>query len=209
MTMDGILREVLSDKPFYKHSGGGVTLSGGDPLLYPEFVIEIAQHLRAENVHIAIQTSCFPKQWRTIEPLVDYIDLFIVDLKSLDTKRHSDVIKWPLDVILRNLHNLFERNAPVRIHIPVIPGFNDSPADFQAYAEFLGSNAEKVTGVDILNFHSYGEGKYEALGRKDTYHFAGVQENQAEAVIPLVLALKERGVPGITVGGLMGLGHPR
>ncbi|WP_096700837.1 [benzylsuccinate synthase]-activating enzyme [Magnetospirillum sp. 15-1] len=205
MTVDEILREALSDKPFYKNSGGGVTLSGGDPLMYPEFVLELARRLHDEGVHLAMETSCFPKHWETMEPLVEHTDLFIVDLKCLNAKRHEEVVGWPLQPILRNLNNLFERNATVRIHIPVIPGFNDSEEDFRDYAEFLGAYADRLNGVDILNYHSYGEGKYAALGRMETYKFAGVAENPAEVVLPLVKALKDKGIPGITVGGLVGI----
>jgi pyruvate formate lyase activating enzyme len=206
LSIDEILREVLSDKLFYKNSGGGVTLSGGDPLMYPDFVAEMSRRLRQEEVHLAVETSCFPKQWETVEPLVDCIDLFLVDLKCLDPVRHEDVVKWPLDVILRNLQNLFARDAAIRIRIPVIPGFNDAPEDFRAYVDFLAAHADKIRGVDVLNYHSYGESKYKALGRMDTYQFAGVQEAPADHVIPFVRALKERGIPAITIGGLLGCG---
>jgi len=204
MSMDDILREALSDKPFYKNSGGGVTLSGGDPLMYPEFVLEMARRLHAEGVHLAMETSCFPKQWETIAPLVEHVDLFIIDIKSLDAAKHEETVKWPLEPILMNIGRLFEAGATIRIHIPVIPGFNDTPRDFDAYAEFLGSYADRLNGVDILNYHAYGEGKYASLGRSETYTFAGIEENAAEIIIPLVEALKKKGVPGITVGGLVG-----
>lgn len=205
MSIEEILCEALSDKPFYMNSGGGVTLSGGDPLMYPEFSLELARRLHAEGVHVAIETSCFPLQWKTMEPLLEHIDLFIVDIKSLDPKKHQDTVQWPLEPILRNIENLFEAGAAVRIHIPVIPGFNDSMHDFESYAEFLGKHADRLNGVDILNYHAYGEGKYASLGRGESYAFAGVEENPPEVVLPLVEALKRKGVPGITVGGLVGI----
>lgn len=205
MSIDEILREAVSDKPFYKNSGGGVTLSGGDPLLYPEFSLELARRLRAEGIHVAMETSCFPMQWKTMEPLVEHIDLFIVDIKSLDKVKHHKVVQWPLEPILINIGKLFEAGAAVRIHIPVIPGFNDSALDFESYADFLGKYADRLDGVDILNYHVYGEGKYASLGRGESYAYAGVEENPPEAVIPLVQALKEKGIPGITVGGLVGI----
>jgi len=204
--MEEILREALSDKLFYKNSGGGVTISGGDPLMYPDFVAAMAERLHQEGVHLAVETSCFPKRWETVEPLVDCVDLFLIDLKCLDPVRHEEVVKWPLDAILRNLQALFARNAAVRIRIPLIPGFNDTSNDFRAYAEYLGAHADNINGVDILNYHSYAENKYKSLGRMDTYQFAGIQEAPSDLVIPLVKALKEQGISALTVGGLLGCG---
>ena len=203
MSVEEILREVLSDKLFYDNSGGGVTLSGGDPLMYPEFSLELAKHLHAEGVHVAMETSCFPMQWKTIEPLVGEIDLFIVDIKSLSPSKHQEFTEWPLEPVLRNIKNLFERNANVRIHIPLIPHFNDTKEDFAKYADFLGTYADHIVGVDILPYHGYGEGKYDSLGR--IYKFKGVEESPAENIVPLVAILKSRGVENITVGGLVGI----
>ena len=206
MTMDEILREALSDKPFYKNSGGGVTISGGDPLTYPSFVLDLAGRLKAEGVHVAIETSCFPKRWEVVEPLLGVIDLFIVDLKSLDPEKHEKVIGWPLEPILRNVENLLNGSANVRIHIPVVPGFNDSANDFERYIEFLGKYADRLNGVDILNYHSYGQCKYDALGRGENYTYRDVEENPPEAVVPLAKGLHKLGIRSVTVGGLVGIG---
>jgi len=205
LSMEAILREALADKLFFANSGGGVTLSGGDPLMYPEFVVELSRRLRAEGVHVAVETSCFPKQWTTVVPLLEHIGLFIVDLKSLDPGKHAEFTGWPLQPILTNLNHLFESDVAIRIHLPIVPGFNDSPEDFAAYADFLARHADRLDGVDILAFHAYGEGKYNALGRKDTYKFKGVEENPPEHVVPLARALKDRGVRNITVGGMVGV----
>lgn len=205
MSLEEILREALSDQLFYKNSGGGVTISGGDPLTFPAFVLELAQRLKAADVHVAIETSCFPKRWEVIEPLLDCVDLFIVDLKCLDPAKHESVIGWPLQPILDNVRRLFEGGANVRIHIPIIPGFNDSEEDFASYVEFLGQYADKLNGVDILNFHSYGAGKYEALGRSENYSYKDVEENPPEVVMPLAKALRNLGIRSVTVGGLVGI----
>jgi pyruvate formate lyase activating enzyme len=209
MTMDEILREALSDKLFYRNSGGGVTVSGGDPLLYPAFLGELARRLKAEGVHVAIETSCFPKRWSDIEPLLSCIDLFIVDLKSLNPDKHLKVIGWPLDIIMGNIDRLIKSKARVRIHLPIIPGFNDSADDFEKYAQFLGQYAESLDGVDILNYHCYGEGKYGALGRGETYAYKGVNENAPELLLPLAAGLKAAGITNVTIGGLVGIGGRR
>lgn len=204
MSVEDILREALSDSAFYRNSGGGVTISGGEPLYFPEFTRQLAGELHAAGVHVAIETSCFPKNSETVESVLDVVDLFIVDLKSLDPRKHLEVIGWPLAPILANLETLFAAGANVRIHIPLIPGFNDSPADFDAYVDYLGSRAESITGVDLLNFHSYGEGKYAFLGRSDSYQYSGVEEPPAEKTVPLARALKTKGL-AVTVGGIVGI----
>ena len=206
MSIEEILREALSDKLFFKNSGGGVTISGGDPLLYPEFTHELARRLKAEDVHVAIETSCFPKQWITVEPLLEVVDLFIVDLKSLDRKKHQEVIGWSLEPILTNLELLFKSKANVRIHIPVVPDFNDSERDFEDYIGYLRNHADHLDGVDILNYHVYGEGKYTLLGRGESYLYEGVEENPPEKILPLVKGLKQAGIRSVTVGGLVGIG---
>lgn len=204
MSVEEILREALSDSAFYRNSGGGVTISGGEPLYFPEFTRQLASGLHARGVHVAIETSCFPKHRKVVESLIGSVDLFIVDLKSLDADKHLEVVGWPLAPILENLEILFSAGAKVRIHIPVIPGFNDSSADFDAYVDYLGRRASAISGVDLLNFHSYGEGKYTFLGRAESYQYSGVEENPAEKVMPLAQALKNEGL-AVTIGGIVGI----
>lgn len=204
LSMEDILREALADELFFRNSGGGVTISGGDPLLYPEFTLQLAQSLRASGINVAIETSCFPKQRKVVESLIGSIDLFIVDLKSLNPQKHVEVIGWPLEPILANLETLFAARAQVRIHIPVIPGFNDTEDDFRTYVEYLSRHIDGISGVDILNYHCSGEGKYTFLGRDGSYQYKGVEENPAEKVLPLAKALKQAGL-SVTVGGIVGI----
>ncbi len=202
LDMDSIVREAVSDKLFYKHSGGGVTLSGGDPLFFPEFTLELARVLKTEeNVHVAIETSCFPK-WDKIEPLLEFVDLFIVDIKSMDPEKYKYVIGGSLTEILSNIERLINSKAAVRIHLPIIPGFNDSATDIQSYVDYLGQFADKLSGVDILPFHSYAAGKYVQLNRE--YRYKGINDLPGQQVMPLVNALKEKGLRQVTVGGITG-----
>jgi pyruvate formate lyase activating enzyme len=204
MELEAILQEVLSDKPFYKNSGGGVTISGGEPLMFPDFTLELAKRLKQAGIHVAIETSCFPK-WRVIEPLLEYIDLFIVDLKSLDAAKHEAVVGWPLEPIIANITKLLESEATVRIHLSIIPGFNDTEEDSGRFIDFLGGYADRLAGVDVLNYHCYGEGKYVFLGRGDTYEYKGVAENPPEAVLPLARGLKQAKIASVTIGGMVGI----
>jgi len=199
--IDSLVREAVSDKLFYA-GGGGVTISGGDPLLFPEFTLELARLLKnKENVHVAIETSCFAK-WNKIEPLLEFVDLFMVDIKSMDPKKYKDVVGCSLHEVLSNVEILMHSNANVRIRLPIIPGFNDSASDVKAYVDYLGQFAGKLSGVDILPFHSYAAGKYSNLGRE--YQYDRINDLASDQVMPLVNALQQGGLQ-VTVGGVVSM----
>jgi pyruvate formate lyase activating enzyme len=199
------MKEAVADRPFFKNSGGGVTISGGDPLLFPKFTLELAKKLKNENIHVGIETSCFPK-WENLQPLLNHVDLFLVDIKSLDPEKHKAVIGWPLEPVLENINHLVESKANLRIHLPIIPGFNDSMDDFKAYENFLSPIADRLMGVDILPYHVYGEGKYNFLGIHDTYKYKNVKQLPSERIVPLAQALGRLNIKELTVGGLVGMG---
>lgn len=205
LTLGEMMQEAMADMPFFKNSGGGVTISGGDPLLFPEFTHALAIKLKENGIHVGLETSCF-QRWDKILPLLDYIDLFLVDIKTLIPEKHKDVIGWPLDPILENIHRLVESGADLRIHLPIIPDFNDSKEDFSAYQAFLSRIADKLVGVDILPFHVYGAGKYGFLGRHDTYTYKNTKQLPAKRVAPLANALKQARIKEISVGGMVGMG---
>lgn len=201
MDIDSIVQEAVADKMFYEHSGGGVTISGGEPLLYPEFTLELARRLKnEENVNVTIETCCYAK-WNNIEPLIEYVDLFIIDIKTMDPDKHRDTIGGSLHDILSNVEKILDSKSNVRIHLPIIPGFNDSDTDFTRYVEYLGQFADKISGVDILPYHSYATKKYSYLGRK--YQYEGVDDLAHKHVVPLVDALRQRRLQ-VTIGGIVG-----
>lgn len=205
LTIDEIVKEAVSDRLFFKNSGGGVTISGGEPLAFPEFTLELAKRLKDEQVDVAMETSCFQK-WEKIQPLLEFIDLFLVDIKSLDPDRHKETIGCPLEPILANIKRLIESDAYVRIHLPIIPGFNDSDDDFDAYINFLSQFADRLAGVDILPYHVYGEGKYDFLGRGESYEYKDTKEISSKRIVPLAKGLKKVHIKSVTVGGLVGMG---
>lgn len=202
LDIDSIVREAVADKMFYKHSGGGVTISGGEPLLFPDFTLELARILKSkEQVHVTIETSCFAN-WNKIEPLLEFVDLFIVDIKSMDPEKYKYVIGTSLQGVLSNIERLISSKAAVRIHLPIIPGFNDSASDTKSYVDYLCQFADKLSGVDILPFHSYATGKYAQLNRE--YRYKGINDLSGQQVMPLVNALNQGGVRQVTVGGVTG-----
>lgn len=207
-SMEEIVREAVADLPFFERSGGGVTLSGGDPLLFPEFSLRLASRLKREGIHVGMETSCFAP-WKVIQPLLNSIDLFLVDIKSMDPEKHRSVVGFPLEPILENIRALIMAEANVRIHLPIIPGFNDSSENFRACVEFLRSFADRLTGVDILPYHVYGEKKYEFLGREETYRYKGIKEISPRELVPFAKALAESGIIQVSIGGMVGMGTER
>jgi len=206
ITMDEIVKEALADRLFFMNSGGGVTISGGDPLLFPQFTLELAKRFKKEMVHLAIETAAFCR-WTDLEQLVEHVDLFLIDLKTMDAVKYKKHIHGDLNVILKNLENLLESKASVRVRLPIIPGFNDSFEDYEAMVNYLDQIRDKIESADILTFHSYGEKKYQLLGRDD-YEYRNVHSMTFKPIKPLVDMLTEVGfIPGVslTVGGLIGV----
>jgi pyruvate formate lyase activating enzyme len=203
LSIDAIVKEVLSDRLFYGNSGGGVTVSGGEPLFFPEFTLALVKELKRQSLQVAIETSCF-QRWVKIEPLLKFIDLFIVDIKSFDHEKHRTVVGWPLSPILFNIMRLLTSGARVRIHLPIIPDFNDNEAHFQNCVEFLSKLPGKLDGVDILPFHVYGERKYDFLGRGDSYQYRNAGLCKPSALVSFGRELKRFNIKNITFDGLIG-----
>jgi pyruvate formate lyase activating enzyme len=205
--MEEIIKEAVADRLFFENSGGGVTISGGDPIYFPEFTLKLAKKLHQENIHVAIETAAFGK-WNHFQKLMPYVSLFLIDIKTMDSAKYKQVIRGDLDVVLTNLEKLVEAGAKARVRLPIIPGFNNNQNDYQAYASYLGNLIDKIQAVDILPFHSYGEKKYELLGKTENYHYRDFNSSEGKEMKPLIDMLAKVGfIPGtgITVGGLIGI----
>jgi pyruvate formate lyase activating enzyme len=200
-SMDEIVHELTADQLFFESSGGGVTISGGDPLMFPEFCLHLSRLLKAKGIHVAMETSGF-SGWKAIEPFLNWIDLFIVDLKTLDPRKHLQTIGCPLANVQEVIDGLIVGHANLRLHVPVIPGFNNTEHDFQLFADYIQRFAARLDGVDILPYHCYGTAKYKHLGINGTYMYKGVEDLPESRVKPLALALQKIGVPEVTIGGL-------
>jgi len=207
LTLDEIVKEAVADRLFFLKSGGGVTISGGEPLYFPEFTIELAKKLKQEFVRVAVETSAFG-QWRYLDELREYVDLFLVDIKTMDPEKYKEVIKANSDVIFANIDKLVESGAAVRIRLPIIPGFNNTAEEYEAYVKYLGPLCDKIA-VDILPFHSYGENKYKLLGVFDDYKYRDVNTMANKNVMELAKMLMSAGFKSgfnITIGGIIGVG---
>ncbi|HHX65938.1 MAG TPA: glycyl-radical enzyme activating protein [Chloroflexi bacterium] len=162
-TVEQVVEEVLRDKPFYDTSGGGVTLSGGEPLLQFEFSYAILERCRQEGLHTAIETAAnFP--WERIEAILPVTDLVMMDVKLLDSERHREYTGVPNERILANARRLGEQDKPLIVRTPVVPGVNDAPDEIAAIARFA-AELPALLCYELLPFHPMATSKYVGLGR--------------------------------------------
>ncbi len=162
MTVEEVLTEVLKDRPFYEHSGGGMTISGGEPMAQYDFTRELLERAKQEGLHNCLDTSGFAL-WRQYEKLLPSVDIFLYDLKATDPARHMELTGVPLEPILRNLEALDAAGAETILRCPLVPGVNDDDAHLLAVAAI----AEKLRHVREITLHPYhplGESKLERMG---------------------------------------------
>jgi len=196
MNVDEIFNQVSRDTVFYRNSGGGVTASGGEPLVQAEAVIELFRRCRDRGIRTALDT-CGSVSWEVLEEVSSLADLVLYDLKGLDSGKHKEWTGIGNEVILDNLLRLsWGRTGDVRIRVPLIPGFNDCPEDLERMAEFL--RRIPVQGLDVLPYHSFGEAKYRALGL--TYRLTGVPDYDHRLAEERISTLRAA-VADVTIGG--------
>ncbi|MEW5739629.1 MAG: radical SAM protein [Myxococcota bacterium] len=160
-TPEEVLREVLADRDFYSESGGGLTVSGGEPLLQPEFVRALLDLAGRAGLHRCVQTAgAVP--WSAFEAVTPVVDLFQFDLKHLDPERHRALTGQGNELILANAARLMAQGAPVEFRLPLVPGLNDDPAHLDRVAEFL--RARGVARLRIVPYQGTYLGKYRTLG---------------------------------------------
>ena len=159
--LDGVWAEVLRDKGYYETSGGGVTCSGGECMLQPDFVGGLFRRCREAGIHTALDTcGQFPPEH--IARVLPFTDLVLYDVKTLDSEAHRRFTGVGNELILENLKRILAYPATVYIRIPVIPGYNDAPEDLRATARFVKA-LDPALHVDLLPYHRFGRAKYEML----------------------------------------------
>lgn len=166
VTPEEILPELLEDRLFYTQSGGGVTLSGGEPLLHPAFCAELFGLLQREGIPCAMDT-CGEVPWSAFEAVLPVTELFLFDLKQMDPERHRRCTGVSNERILENLRRLSDTGKEIEIRMPLVPGFNDEEENLEAAGRFL-AGLKPLRGVRLLPYHSFGRSKYRAIGHPDT-----------------------------------------
>jgi pyruvate formate lyase activating enzyme len=163
-TVDALMERIRREVPFFKKSGGGVTVSGGECLAQPEFLLELLQRCKAVGIHTAVDTTGFAR-WEVIEPIIQHTDLFLYDLKNMDSALHSKGTGVPNELILANAQKIAAAGGKFQIRIPVMPLYNDSIEMFDKFGGFIKGLGDAVEVVQLLPYHNLGVVKWERLGR--------------------------------------------
>ena len=160
---DELYAACILDKDVYASSGGGVTFSGGEPLMQADFLLKVMKRLKADGIHIAIETSLSAK-WETIEKLLPYIDLIFADIKCVSPALHLSGTGRDNALILKNIEKLSAAGANLILRTPVVPTFNADDNEIMNIAQFIKS-LPRAHPVELLAYHSMCRPKYAALGR--------------------------------------------
>jgi pyruvate formate lyase activating enzyme len=163
MSTEEIITEIAKDKVFYEESGGGVTISGGEPLHQYDFLMSLLKELKKFKYHVALDTTGFADQ-KNIKTVSQYTDLFLYDIKHMINEEHLKYTGVPNTGILDNLRFLLDNNADVILRIPVIPGINDTEENLSMLENFIAGHLDRIQQVHLLPFHNIAGNKYKKVG---------------------------------------------
>ena len=163
VTVAEVLEIVKQDMPYYRRSGGGMTLSGGEMLCQSEFAYALLRGAKEAAINTAVETTAFAP-WEKIEKLLPYIDTVLMDIKHTDSAKHKEFTTQPNERILENAVKIAENAKKLIIRVPVIPTFNDTEAEIASIAKFA-STLKNVSEINLLPYHNFGKDKYDGLGR--------------------------------------------
>ena len=191
VSVGDLVAEVEKDRVFYEKSGGGVTFSGGEPLLQPRFLLELADALRARGLRTVLDTSGFA-EWESLERVARKVDLVLYDLKLMDDAGHKEYTGVSNRAILENLRRLSTLGRPIRVRIPLVPGVNDGPENIRRTAGFLKPLAN-IERVSVLPYHKGGRAKAGGIGKGA--EFREFAAPSAAAVDAVLAELARNGLP--------------
>jgi pyruvate formate lyase activating enzyme len=194
-TVEQVMCEIAKDKIFYEESGGGVTFSGGEPLLQISALEKLLKDSKSIGLHTTVDTSGYAP-WSSFERIYDHVDLFLFDLKHMDDLQHQFYTGVSNALILENLKRLVERGAKLWIRIPIIPSVNDDDTHIEALGKFLSSL--NIQNVFILPYHEIAAIKYERLGRP--YLLKGVKPPSQNSMEGIQSKLENYGLT-VKIGG--------
>ncbi|MCI6888040.1 MAG: glycyl-radical enzyme activating protein [Lachnospiraceae bacterium] len=199
MTVEQVLERVAADKLFYDTSGGGVTVSGGEAVMYPQFVSAFLEACQEAGIHTAVESCSFASE-AVIDKIYAHVDLALLDIKHMDSAEHKRLTGVPNEQILdriRHIHN--DLHVPTVIRIPVVPGCNDSEENIRRTARFAAEVLGKDVSMHLLPYHSLGESKNESLGNVGTFHTEAPSKEKMEQL----KAIAGEYVSDVLIGGSM------
>ena len=194
MTVDEVIADVMKDKVFYDNSGGGMTLSGGEPTAQLDFTLALLKAAKDNGLHTAIET-CGYTSAENIKAIAEYVDLFLYDVKHTDSVLHEKYTGVSNERILENLRLIDSMGKKSVIRAPIIPDVNDTDEHFAALAE-LANGLKNVEKIEIEPYHDLGNGKYEQLGESVYTHVFHVPK-KAEVDVWLEKISSQTSVPVI------------
>jgi pyruvate formate lyase activating enzyme len=185
VTVDEVMQTVIKDRIYYRRSGGGLTLSGGEMLMQPEFALALLKAAKQNGITTAVESTAFAP-FSTIEKLLPYIDTFLMDIKHIDSAKHKEYTTKPNELILENAYRIAKSGTHLIVRTPVIPGFNDTADEIAAIARFA-SSLPGVNEMHILPYHRIGQDKYAGLSREYTLaHLTPPPTEQMEGLLKVV-----------------------
>ena len=169
MTVEEVMKEVEKDAPFYKHSGGGITVGGGEPLMQADFVSNLLKTCKERGLHTALETCGYAK-WEDMKKILDYTDWLFFDIKHMSADKHQEGTGKANKIILENLEKVahYFPDLPLAVRTCLVAGYNSSEADIEAAADFLSKLGKKIEYYELLLYHRLGESKYKNVGRQKT-----------------------------------------
>lgn len=195
MPVSEVMGEVLKDQIFFDESGGGITISGGEPLMQPAFVEALLAACRSRRIHTVVDT-CGYTEGSVIERISKHVDLFLFDLKLMDRAKHRHFTGVPNDRILENLALLARGGSAVNVRIPVIPGVNDDEENLTAVSRFL--SPLRLRHINLLPYHWIAAGKYSRLG--EDYRLPDTSPPKQDDLETIAARLRQDGFD-VQIGG--------
>ena len=196
ISVEKAMSRLLADRPFFENSNGGLTISGGEPLMQYKFVDALLIEAKKLDIHTALDTSGHAAG-QIFQESASRADLVLFDLKLADSKAHFYYTNQHNHVILRNLNWLAESTIPFIIRIPLIPDITDTASNMEALYQIL-KNLPRIEQIDLLPYHHLAKGKYERLGL--TYPLENIQNYDKKRINPVKERLESLGVP-VLIGG--------
>ncbi len=191
-----VVAEVLKDRPYYRRSGGGVTLSGGECMLQPDFAVALLKECKDNGINTAIETTAFASA-DTVRSFIPYVDTFLMDIKHINSAKHREFTTQPNERILENARLIAAEAKKLIIRVPVIPTFNDTPEEIAEIAKFAAS-LPNVDEIHLLPYHNMGRDKYEGLGRE--YLMGDIKSPTNEQMLSLIKVAEGYGLKA-KIGG--------
>ena len=191
MNVDEVFDAVNRDKIFYQASGGGVTVSGGEALLQPQFVRDLFEQCHRAGIHTCIETSGYAAEsaFRQVLPYTDYV---LYDLKHLNSEKHRRYTGKPNSLILSNARTVAASGVETLFRMPLIPGINDDMQNIRETADFLQGLGNNALRIELMPYHRLGKGKYEALDRQ--YLLPEVRSPEPEHLESIKKIFRDNGI---------------